>query len=75
MTGKLCNENELVASHTNFLKPFRKTEGKGLRMSKNSRQDGSKLLLSTNFGSYMDLQALPHKQFNKEISLYCQKEL
>ena len=37
MKENIFPDNELLISQTNFLKPFQKSEGKSIRVSKNSK--------------------------------------
>ena len=37
MKENIFPDNELLTSQTNFLKPFQKSEGKPIRVSKNSK--------------------------------------
>ena len=73
MSLHVTSDNELPGSSKNLLKPLRQSEGKALRLSKNLKREGSKLMNSTNFGSFMDIQKVPSKQFNKELSLFSRK--
>lgn len=56
-----------------------KTTGKWFKPSKNGKGENlrtSKALRVSNLGSSLDMKKIPkNKQFNKEISVFCQKEL